>query len=115
MDMARKKKQKQFFAAHTITGNRQHDDEQNERSLGTDLSQLNENENGWKRGVTLPKHNFFNKKLNCQPENIITYNSRFVGKKSVVALVQNEKSLGTNLSQLNEKRKWAAKKGGGGG
>ena len=51
MDTARKKKQKQFFAAHTIMGNRQHDDEQNERSLGTDLSQLNENENGWKRGL----------------------------------------------------------------
>ena len=34
-----------FFAAHAI-GNRQHDDVQNERSLGTNLSQLNENENG---------------------------------------------------------------------
>ena len=30
---------------HAI-GNRQHDDVQNERSLGTNLSQLNENENG---------------------------------------------------------------------
>ena len=36
---------KTIFAAHAI-GNRQHDDEQNERSLGTNLSQLNENENG---------------------------------------------------------------------
>ena len=34
-----------FFAAHAI-GNRQHDDVQNERNLGTNLSQLNENENG---------------------------------------------------------------------
>ena len=33
-----------FFAAHGI-GNRQHDDVQND-SLGTNLSQLNENENG---------------------------------------------------------------------
>ena len=40
-----------FFAAHGI-GNRQHDDAQNERSLGTNLSQLNENENGrGKKGV----------------------------------------------------------------
>ena len=38
-----------FFAAHSI-GNRQHDDVQNERNLGTNLSQLNENENGWKKG-----------------------------------------------------------------
>ena len=38
-----------FFAAHT-KGNRQHDDEQNERGLGTNLSQLNENENGRKGG-----------------------------------------------------------------
>ena len=46
MDMTLKEKQKQFFfAAHAI-GNRQHDDVQNERSLGTNLSQLNENENG---------------------------------------------------------------------
>ena len=45
MDVARKKKQKHFFPAHSI-GNRQHDEEQNERSLGTNLSQLNENENG---------------------------------------------------------------------
>ena len=45
MYVARKKKQKQFFAAHAI-GNRQHDDEQNERGLGTNLTQLNENENG---------------------------------------------------------------------
>ena len=50
----------------------------------------------------------FNKKLNCQPENTITYNviSFFktlkVGKKNpVVVLVQNERSLGTNLSQLD--------------
>ena len=34
-----------FFAAHTI-GNHQDDDVQNKRSLGTNLSQLNENENG---------------------------------------------------------------------
>ena len=34
-----------FFAAHAI-GNRQHDDVQNEGSLGMNLSQLNENENG---------------------------------------------------------------------
>ena len=34
-----------FFAAHVI-GNRQHDDVQNERSLGTNLFQLNGNENG---------------------------------------------------------------------
>ena len=34
-----------FFAAYAI-GNRQHDDVQNETSLGTNLSQLNENENG---------------------------------------------------------------------
>ena len=73
MDVARKKKQKQFFGAHAI-GNRQHDDEQNERSLGTNLSQLNENENGWKRGLPYLKMTFFNKKLNCQPENIISYN-----------------------------------------
>ena len=46
MDMTLKEKQKNFFfAAHAI-GNRQHDDVQNERSLGTNLSQLNENENG---------------------------------------------------------------------
>ena len=45
MDVAGKKKQKHVFAAHAI-GNRQHDDEQNERGLGTNLSQLNENENG---------------------------------------------------------------------
>ena len=40
-----RKAKKFFFAAHAI-GNRQHDDVQNERSLGTNLSQLNENENG---------------------------------------------------------------------
>ena len=34
-----------FFAARAI-GNRQHEDEQNERNTGTNLSQLNENENG---------------------------------------------------------------------
>ena len=46
MDVAHKKGQKTiFFAAHAI-GNRQHDDVQNERNLGTNLSQLNENENG---------------------------------------------------------------------
>ena len=54
MDVACKKKQKQFFATHAI-GNRQHDDEQNEKSLGTNLSQLNENE----KGVTLRKNDFF--------------------------------------------------------
>ena len=36
-----------------------------------------------------------------------------VAKKPVAVLVQNERSMGTNLSQLNEKRKWAGKKGGG--
>ena len=35
-----------------------------------------------------------------------------VAKKPVAVLVQNERSMGTNLSQLNEKRKWAGKKGG---
>ena len=44
-DPQRKAKKLFFFAAHAI-GNRQHDDVQNERSLGTNLSQLNENENG---------------------------------------------------------------------
>ena len=95
MDVARKKKQKQFFPAHSI-GNRQHDEEQNERSLGTNLSQLNENENGWKRGLPYLKMTFFNKKLNCQPEkNLINYDviSFFktlkVGKKPVVVLVQS--------------------------
>ena len=43
-----------FGGAHAI-GNRQHDDVQNERSLGTNLSQLNENENSWEKGVTLLK------------------------------------------------------------
>ena len=37
--------QPSIFAAHAIV-NRQHDDVQNEGSLGTNLSQLNENENG---------------------------------------------------------------------
>ena len=48
-----------FFAAHAIV-NRQHDDVQNERSLGTNLSQLNENENGREKkgGQTLLK-NFY--------------------------------------------------------
>ena len=51
--------------------------------------------------------------------NIIIYNviSFFktlkVAKKPVAVLVQNERSMGTNLSQLNEKRKWAGKKRGG--
>ena len=45
MDVARKKKQKQFLAAHAI-GNRQHDDVQNEMGLWTNLSQLTDNENG---------------------------------------------------------------------
>ena len=36
-----------------------------------------------------------------------------VAKKPVA--VQNERSMGTNLSQLNEKRKWAGKEKGGGG
>ena len=49
-----------FFAARAIV-NRQHDDVQNERSLGTNLSQLNENENGWKKGVTLLKNDFINR------------------------------------------------------
>ena len=40
-------KNKNFFAAHAI-GNRQHDDVQNERNLGMNLSQLNENEFYWK-------------------------------------------------------------------
>ena len=40
-----RKAKKIFFPSHAI-GNRQHDDVQNERSLGTNLSQLNENENG---------------------------------------------------------------------
>ena len=66
-----------------------------------------------KRGLPYLKMTFFNKKLNRQPENIITYNINVisffktlkVGKKPVVVLVQNERSLlGTNLSQLNEKR-----------
>ena len=35
-----------------------------------------------------------------------------VAKKPVAVLVQNERSMGTNLSQLNEKRKWAGKKRG---
>ena len=35
-----------FFAAHAI-GNGQHDDVQNERSLGMNLSQLNENRRKW--------------------------------------------------------------------
>ena len=72
-----------------------------------------------KRGLPYLKMTFCDKKLNCQPENIITYNviSFFktlkLGKKPVVVLVRNERSLlGTNLSQLNEKRKWAEKKGG---
>ena len=60
MDVARKKKQKHFFPAHSI-GNRQHDEEQNERSLGTNLSQLNENENGWKRGLPYLKMTFLTK------------------------------------------------------
>ena len=62
MDVARKKKQKQFLAAHAI-GNLQHDDEQNERGLGTNLSQLNENENGWKRGLPYLKMTFFTQKI----------------------------------------------------
>ena len=50
-----------FFAAHAI-GNRQHsDDVQNERSLGTNLSWLNENENGWKRGLPYLKMTFLKK------------------------------------------------------
>ena len=102
MYVARKKEQKQFFAAHAI-GNRQHDDEQNERGLGTNLTQLNENENGWKGGLLYLKNDFFNKKLNCQPENIITYNviSFFktlkVGRKPVVVLVKRPYSLTTFL------------------
>ena len=45
-----KRSKKFLLAAHAI-GSRQHDDVQNERSLGTNLSQLNENENGSKRGL----------------------------------------------------------------
>ena len=41
----RKRGKNKLFAAHAV-GNRQHDDVQNERNLGTNLSQLNENENG---------------------------------------------------------------------
>ena len=45
-DWPTKSSKNNFFAAHAI-GNRQHsDDVQNERSLGTNLSWLNENENG---------------------------------------------------------------------
>ena len=44
-DPKKKSKKNFFFVAHAI-GNRQNDDVQNERSLGTNLSQLNENENG---------------------------------------------------------------------
>ena len=62
MDVASKKKQKQFFGAHAI-GNRQNVDEQIERSLGTNLSQLNENENGWKRGLPYLKMTFFTQKI----------------------------------------------------
>ena len=47
-----------FFAAHAI-GNRLHDDVQTERSLGMNLSKLNENENKWKKGVTLLKNDLF--------------------------------------------------------
>ena len=43
---------KNFFGGHAI-GNRQQDDVQNERSLGTNLSQLNENENDLEKVVTL--------------------------------------------------------------
>ena len=47
-----------FFFAVCAISNRQHDDVQNERSLGTNLCQLNENER-LKKGVTLLKNNFF--------------------------------------------------------
>ena len=47
-----------FFAAHAI-GNRQHDDVQNERTLGTNLSQLNEKRKWLKKGVTLLKNDLF--------------------------------------------------------
>ena len=65
MDVARKKKQKEFFAAHAI-GNRRSNIRlkkpvavlvQNERSLGTNLSQLNEKRKkmgGKKRGLNPP-------------------------------------------------------------
>ena len=56
-----KSRKNNFFAAHTI-GNHQHDDAQNKRSLGTNLSRLNENENGWKRGLPYWKMTFFKKK-----------------------------------------------------
>ena len=39
-------KSSNFFSAAYAISNRQHDDVQNERSLGTNLSQLNGNENG---------------------------------------------------------------------
>ena len=45
-------------------------DVQNERSLGTNLFQLNEKEN---RGAAHLKK-YFLKKINCQLENIIIYN-----------------------------------------
>ena len=56
-DWPTKSSKNNFFAAHVI-GNRQHDDVQNERSLGTDLSLLNENEKGRKRGLPYLKMTF---------------------------------------------------------
>ena len=72
-----------------------------------------------KRGLPYLKMTFFNKKLNCQPENLITYNVisffktlKVVKKNPVVVLVQNKRNLRTNFSQLDiKKRKWAGKKG----
>ena len=39
-----------FFLALTPIGNRQHNDVQNGRSLGMNLSLLNEKENSWEKG-----------------------------------------------------------------
>ena len=56
-DWPTKSSKNNFFAAHAI-GNRQHDDVQNERSLGTNLSRLNEKEKGQKRGLPYLKMTF---------------------------------------------------------
>ena len=55
-----KSSENNFFAAHAIV-NRQHDDVQNERSLGTNLSQLNENEMDEKRGLPYSNMTCFKK------------------------------------------------------
>ena len=110
-----------FFAAHAIV-NRQHDDVQNERSLGTNLSQLNENENGWKKGVTLLKNDFLkklDKQINKLPTRKYNYLQCYfvlktlkVAKKPVAVLVEDGRSMGMNLSQLDEKGNGREKKGG---